>query len=497
LLAVAAIPILLLHRSSLHEDGHAAPAAANDVVLHMQRGDRGNEFEPGAIGLSIEAQELAGSGLSAHDSSLVELMRLLGPGVLRIGGDSLDESWWTSQNEPAPAWATSTITPADLGRLRELLEAAGWRAILGVNLGHFDPARAAGEALVAEHVLGPHLLGLEIGNEPSNYGNPDIGLRSSSYSVGEYLHELAAYSTAIRSAVPGIALYGPDLGSFAPLSWLQAVASDKGASFTSLDVHYYPTHYSVAKGACAAAPMPSPGELLSPEVREAENEALKSIHEAGQVAHLPTRISETNDSSSCDLPGAPSISPVFASALWSLDWALRAASAGVAGINFHGNFGRCIPEAFTPVCEPRHVAAARAAVTARPEYYGLLAARELEGGRFVPTHLSSSGSLPNLTSYATVGSSGTIRIAIDNMALEGPAETVSIPASGYTASYQVLAGPSLTARSEITLAHAGLTAAGQWHPRRMSPSRVGRWFRVMVQPASAVIVKLKPKSARR
>lgn len=467
------------------------------MVLHLQRGDRGIEFEPGAIGLSVETQELAGSDLSANNGSLVELMRLLGPGVLRIGGDSLDDSWWTSRGEPAPAWASSTVTPADLVRLGDLLEVAGWRAILGVNLGHFDPARAADEARVAKHVLGAHLLGIEVGNEPSNYGNPDIGLRPSSYGVNEYLHELAEYSTAMRSAVPGIALYGPDLGSFAPLSWLQAVASEQGASFASLDVHYYPTHYSVAKGACAAAPMPSPAELLSPEVREREDQALKSIHEAGQIAHLPTRISETNDSSSCDLPGAPAISPVFASALWSLDWALRAASAGVTGINFHGNFGRCIPEAFTPVCEPKHLATVRGTVRARPEYYGLLAARELEGGRFVPTRLTSSGSLPNLTSYATVTSAGTIKIAIDNLALEGPAEQVSIPISGYTAGYQVLAGPSVSASSGVTLAHSGLTAAGHWRPKHMTPSRVKRSFRVVVAPASAVIVKLTPKRPRK
>jgi hypothetical protein len=496
LLVVAVLPILLVHRSTLHDDGQAAAGGVNSAVLHIERRHPGNEFEPGAIGLSIETDELASGELSAHNRSLVELMRLLGPGVLRIGGDSLDDAWWTGSGEQAPSWAKSVITSAELVRLAGLLEAAGWRAILGVNLGHFDPVRAGDETRAAEHILGPRLLGMEIGNEPSNYGNPDIGLRSSSYGISEYLHELAAYTGAMRGAVPGIALYGPDLGSFAPLSWLQAVASEPGVPFASLDVHYYPTHYSVAHGACAAAPMPSPAELLSLEVREREDQALASIHEAGQTAHLPTRISETNDSSSCDLPGAPAISPVFASALWSLDWTLRAASSGVLGINFHGNFGRCIPEAFTPACEPRHPATVRGSVAARPEYYGLLAARELEGGRFVPARLSSSGSLPNLTSYATVTPAGTIKVAIDNLALDGPAERVSIPAAGYTAGYQALVAPSITAKSGVTLARSGLSA-GRWRPTHMSPSRVGSSFRVVVGPASAVILTLKRKPARK
>ena len=101
------------------------------------------------MGLSTEASELETDHLSAAHDRLVRLMRLLGPSVLRIGGNSVDLSWWDSDGEPPPPWATSTVTPADLATLRGLLTATGWRVLLGVDLGHFEPVRAADEARYA------------------------------------------------------------------------------------------------------------------------------------------------------------------------------------------------------------------------------------------------------------------------------------------------------------------------------------------------------------
>ena len=125
-------------------------------------------------------------------------MRLLGPSVLRVGGNSVDLSWWTSNGEPPPPWATSTVTPADLSALRGLLTATGWRVLLGVNLGHFEPSRAVDEARYAKRILGKSLLGIEIGNEPDDFGKKPK-LRAPTYSVGEYLQEADAYSQALST----------------------------------------------------------------------------------------------------------------------------------------------------------------------------------------------------------------------------------------------------------------------------------------------------------
>ena len=464
------------------------------MVLTVEGGHPGREFAPSAVGLSTETRELATEDLSASHGSLVALMRLLGPGVLRVGGSSLDNSWWTSAAEQRPTWAKGGIvTPADLVRLRGLLAATGWRAILGVDLGHFEPARAANEAQVAERILGSRVLGFEIGNEPSNYVNPTVGLRSSAYTANDYLKELAAYSAALKTAAPTIRLYGPDIGLMASPAWLLQIASDKSTSFAAIDVHYYPLKYNVPNGACKGTPIPTAFELLSPGVREQENAVLRTFVEAGELAHRETRLSETNDTSSCDIHGGPATSPVFASALWSLDWVLRATSAGVAALNFEGYLGLCQPDADTPICAQGYTAEASGQVIARPEYYGLLAARQLEGGRFVPTRLVSPGPLPNLTTWATIAPGGTIRIAIDNLAAEGLAQRVSIPLSGYAGTYEELAGPSVEATTGVTFGGVGVTSTGRWRPRRLTLSRVGHSFRVVVRPASAIIVTLRPK----
>jgi hypothetical protein len=87
----------------------------------------------------------------------------------------------------------------------------------------------------------------------------------------------------------------------------------------------------------------------------------------GQHAHRPTCINETNTTASCDASGAPDTGPVFASALWSLDWILRTASAGVTGLNFHGSFGGVRRSRTARVYAKR---CGKGTCNARPEFYG-------------------------------------------------------------------------------------------------------------------------------
>jgi hypothetical protein len=449
----------------------------------------GNDFEVGAVGLSTEAIELTTAHLSARDYHLVRLMRLLGSSVLRIGGGSVDSSWWTSSSEPPPSWATNTVTPADLSTLHELLAATGWRVLLGVDFGHFEPTRAADEARYARQILGGNLLGIEIGNEPDSYGNKirKVRLRPSTYNVSEYLREVEAYSDALSTAIPGVALYGP---AASEIQWLTQMGV-YARIFTELTQHYYPT--SACPDVSPSAPPPTVEGLLSPTVRQRENETLEILAQASAITGRPMRIGETNGISYCSEGTAGS--PTLASALWALDWALRAGSAGVRGLNFHGSFGVCSNDAQSqdPICAPSHEAAEIGDVTAQPEYYGLLAASRLEGGRFVPTSLVAPNPLPNLTTWATLAPGGEIKIAIDNLATVGLPQPVSISMSGYTATEEPLAGPSAEARRGISLGRAQVTGRGRWRPRSVRPSRVNHSFRVVVRPASAVIVTLRPK----
>ncbi len=139
--------------------------------------------------------------------------------------------------------------------------------------------------------------------------------------------------------------------------------------------------------------------------------------------------------------------------------------------------------------------AARAGeVTAQPEYYGLLAARQLEGGRFVPTGLTAPNKLPNLTAWATLAPNGRLRVAIDNLATTGPAQPVSISVPGYTiAGEESMIGPSPSARGAIVLGAARVTAEARWQPKGTSADHTNP---IVMRPASATIVTLSPTSDR-
>ena len=494
MIVVAATLIAILGSKGLVGRGahaHAQPLAhlaAHNGQITIAPQHPGQKFALGAVGLSVEADELATPDLSASHSSLVALMRLLGPGVLRVGGSSLDLSWWTSSSEPPPRWATSTVTPTDLLSLRDLLAATNWKAILGVNFGHFDPTRAADEARIAAHTLGTHLLGIEVGNEPDVYSRRQVGLRSGNYDASDYLAEIASYSSAINAAVPQTRLYGPDISSQA---WLPAMTSGSPTPFAAITQHYYATTYSFASGPCKATTIPTALELLSPQVREQEDGTLQALVRAGAIAHRETRITETDATGSCDASGGPDTSPVFASALWALDWTLRAASSGVAGINFHGYFGRCRAYASSPICAPGYADETRGQVAARPEFYGLLAARQLEGGRFIPVQIAASDAETSLVGYATEHPDGIITLAIENIASSEPTHLL-LRVPGYRAASSMrLSAPALSATHDVTFGHATIHANGSLLPRAGAVPKIHGSFRITLLPNTAAIVSLR------
>jgi len=283
-------------------------------------------------------------------------------------------------------------------------------------------------------------------------------------------------------------LYGPDLYS---QPWLLAISSNKDLPFAELTQHYYPISYSYAKGACKGTAIPTAEELLSPQIRERESADLAALVQAGETAGRATRISETNNTGSCDASGGPATSPVFASALWALDWSLRSAKAGVAGLNFHGYFGRCRPSAYSPICAPSYSAEARGVVIGRPEYYGLLAARQLEGGRFVPVQIEGQSGEGGFTAYATKHAGGEVTLVIDNFQATSGL-TISLKVPGYAkAVSESLVAPSLSSTSGVSFGHASFDGARAERPRGTKLSRVSGAFRIGVPAASAVVVMLR------
>ena len=77
-------------------------------------------------------------------------LRDLGPGILRMGGNSQDNSCWDPKEAPHPEACKATLNAGDLKLFSTAAEQSGWRLILGVNLKQNSPSWALKE--VAEEV---------------------------------------------------------------------------------------------------------------------------------------------------------------------------------------------------------------------------------------------------------------------------------------------------------------------------------------------------------
>jgi hypothetical protein len=446
----------------------AAPAAALRVVVTISARPEGHSLPPAFVGLAVENWTLTKDQFQG--SNLAEYLRVIGPhGLLRIGGNSLDESLWTSDEEPPPAWATQGVaTPASLRTLATVLRSTGWRVILGVNLRHYDPARAVDEARYAARILGSKLAAIEPGNEPDHYGINEM----------TYLQHFRSYARALHAALPAVPLVGPDAAS-GDIAWLRAFARQQAGErqISTLTFHNYP------ESACGGN-RPTIADLFSLRDWRHEKEAADVAVSAGAIAHVPAIIDETN---SAVCWGAPGTSNVFASALWTLDYTLLLAHEGLTEVNFQGRIAGCAQ--YSPLCtvdRGRHL-------VARPDFYGLLAALQVTPGRFLPLADPDTASL---RAYAVKSKSGGLSIVLDNLGVPATV-TVRLPRNSYQSASETTLqtasplGLISTSTSDITLGGRQITPNGVLQPPRYRHLRLDAGsVTVPVKAGSAAIVKV-------
>ena len=443
------------------------------------------------IGLSFEMRSLPAIAGYASRGNLVALLRSLGPGVLRFGGVSADEqAAWVGRagggSATQPGWASTAITEADLAGLAALARASGWRVLLTVNLGHYDPAAAAQEAAAAQRLLGASLAGIEIGNEPDLFVRKHM--RLPGWDFAAYVPQAAAYRAAIRAAAPGVPLAGPDPSTgVAGLRWVRAVAASPTLRPALLTDHYYPL------SSCGYKPTIS--ELLSPNVRRAESEVLGKAIAIAHAHATPLRMDEAN-SISCE--GQPGVSDTFASALWALDYTARAMAAGVAGLNLHDLLDK--PDAYSPLIAPSRGALVTGALHAAPEWYALLAAHALMDGPtgWRPLHTGVAGAAAReLSASAVWAADGQLRLLLVDYDPPGsPPLAVHLRVSHGLAGGSVLrlTAPSPAATGGVRLGGRVVAPDGTWTPPSALPQAHGHAGALAVQmpPSSAAIVTLSP-----
>jgi len=427
---------------------------------------------PGFVGLSYEKSHLEDNYFRGDNAALVAMFQLLGPSILRVGGNSVDESVWQAFDAGPPvgdAAAPTVITSADVDGLAAFVKAAGWKVIYGVNLKTSSIEAADEEAEYASTALGSSLFGFEIGNEPDLYKG--ITSQPGTWNLAAFENAWDSFASAMHAGAPGSPMTGPASASDYA-TWTVPFAKDEAAAITLLTQHYY-----VANGQLATSTIDL---LLSPNPKLVTE--LQALSAAATANDIPNqyRLSECN---SFYNGGAVGISDAYGTALWAIDFLFTNAQYGSTGANFHGGGDGT---GYTPIADSN-----ANVVGARPLFYGMLLFAKAGQG----TMYTTTGSLtsPNFSAYALGSSGRTTSVVLSNKDTATTVHaTVDVGAALTSATATRLTGPSLGATAGVMLGGASIHADGGFAPNAPEPLLTsGSTLTVDLPPASAALISVQ------
>ncbi|MDQ6744539.1 MAG: glycosyl hydrolase family 79 C-terminal domain-containing protein [Actinomycetota bacterium] len=473
----------------------AAPAGADIPVLGAQVGaaSRGRAMTSGFVGFSFEYRALhvyTGRDPSDLNPVLVALLRDLAPAggqVLRIGGDSTDQTWWPMHGVIPPGGVSYSLTKGWLRTTRTLAQTLRAKLILGVNLAARRPALSAaeGQALLAG-IGSSNIAALEIGNEPDLYpvfawfkDRRDRVSRSRSrhYAFAGFLSEFAR----LRATLPrGLALAGP---TFSGLNWMRNLprflAAQHGVRIVTF--HRYPLR------ACVHDPSDPSFASIENLLADSSSAGLAAeVVPFVQAAHargLPFRLDELN-SASCR--GRAGVSDTFAASLWLLDTLFNEAAVGVDGVNIH-----TLPGApYEPFTFSHDAGGWHALV--HPSFYGALMFTRAfpPGARLLPVAAPAGP----VKVWATRGADGHTRVVVINQQPDTPVVVkLQLPGAQAPLTAQELTAPGLGATGGVTLdgqSFGTRTDSGvpQGRPSGAVVAPTAGTYPVQVAPGSAVLL---------
>jgi hypothetical protein len=435
-----------------------AMAPTTVTIAATQAGNMPGRF----VGLSFEKSRLSSPVFTGSNTNFISMFKRLGSGVLRIGGNSVDQTNWAPNG---PGQTSGQTSPSDVNALAAFASATRWPVLYGVNLAQSTPSVAAAEAAYAAKALGSNLLGIEIGNEPDLYAGTYF---PSTWVYANYQTLWQSFASAIQKETPGIPLTGP-VTAWSP-TWFSSFAQADSKESVLLSMHYYR-----ANGALASSTI---SEMISyPDTTL--NALLAQLKSAAQAAGVPYRMAETN---SFYGDGAPNVSDAFASALWAIDEMFTVAQYNGVGVNYHGGGDG---NSFTPIADNNGVV-----VGARPEYYGILLCALAGTGALLTTTISA-GSL-NTSAYTVKNSATQLNLIINNKdAGHNLQFAVNCPSAVESATLQVLTAASLSATSGVTIQDSAVSANGSFSPEAAYGLVVsGETFKGYVPAASAALITI-------
>ena len=296
------------------------------------------------IGLSYENMQLEDpSFFSPSNTGLIEQFKNISSrGVLRLGGNTSEFSWWQTalsqlpphrtlmtQKGGAPENKSYAITPHTVRELDGFLRATGWSCIYGLNLGFGTPDTVLPEARAVFETLGPRLEYFQIGNEVDQFVS--YGLRdAATWNADLYLEQWLTIARAVQTALPGAHFGLPDVAS--KVDWLTRIASlwpslPSKPRVTSLSHHHY-----------WSGPPSNPNATLARLLQRdpVAPQQARIAREAASSMAVQLRMTEGN---TIFRGGKSGLSDVFAASLWAADYLLTLMMLGYSGVNLHGGSG--------------------------------------------------------------------------------------------------------------------------------------------------------------
>jgi hypothetical protein len=398
-----------------------------------------NDFDGFSIEVDGAAERYLGLARSPN-RVFYQMLKNLGKGTIRIGGDSADSSCWNPAEAPHPADCKFTITQDAVNGYFKASAATGWGLIVDVNLAQNSAAWALqyGIAVAKAHTTypGSKLTGFEFGNEPNLYpsenifGNPAAPgqktVRPPNYSWPDLVRDWKPYIAAFKgnAITRAFPLIGPaydtsnnwinlSLGSF-----LDGVGP---ANLGIATVHEYPT------GTCSkqqAEKLTIPVALSQRLMNRYESEVTANRWISTATGRgLPLQLDETNLTACSNKAG---VNDVFAISLWGLDWLFTSFKLGFSRINFYMyNDDYSVVHA---AAKSRSDGAVRYATLAEPLYYAMYAfSHNAQGKSILPSGIRTRA---NIKAYAVRSStSGSVTVFVLNKDLNASGTVVVRPSS--------------------------------------------------------------------
>ena len=428
-------------------------------------------------GFSYEKTHVMNGSLTANNTNMIALYKLLGSPMMRVGANDVEVCSWagtgTAPAQPNGQPFNTKITTGGVDQLCGFLAATGTKVIYGVNYILGNVTASAAEAAYVMNKCPSSIVAFEIGNEPdkSQYG----GGWSTQITKWE------SFATAIL-ATPGALLVGPSCTSTGAASFAAPFADSEGPKLGSKLLML--TQHSYVGGAntsdCSQANL------------QVTTSKLTGIFDTIQAAATKDKIPSwrMDENNTCSGHGQQTLSDTFISALWAIDYMFESAKRGASGVNFHnGETGMdgTVPFYYEAIKEQNGVV-----VQVQPEYYGMLLFAQAGTGSMVSTTVT--GSAQDFTAWAIKANGFTSVVLNNRNASSAVSTTVNLGAAVGSASAIYLQGTGslTTAAGSVTLAGAKVSVAGDW-PRNAPYIQTvsGNNVSVYVPAASAALVRVQ------